>query len=218
MPDVRPRSYTSPLRQRQAAANRAAILAAARDLFLRQGYAATSIDQIAAAAGVSKPTVFSAVGNKAEVLKVVRDVAMAGDDDPVPVAARPSMQTVIDSPDLATAITAAAAHITAICRRYAGLNDVLREAADSDPALRALWNAGEDQRLAGARLFAGVLAGKGPLSVGSDRAADILWGALMALEPYQRLVAGRGWTDDAYQEWLADTIAAQLFTKAAETR
>jgi AcrR family transcriptional regulator len=218
MADVKPRTYTSPLRRRQAAANRAAILAAARDLFLAQGYAATSIDQIAAAAGVSKPTVFYAVGNKVELLKVVRDVAMAGDDDPVPVAERPSMQAVIDSPDLATAIAAAAAHMTAIDSRWAGINDVLHEAAGSDPALRALWDASEDQRLAGARLFADILASKGPLSVSRDRAVDILWGVIMLGEPYLHLVTGRGWTEEAFQQWRADTITSQLFANAAPTR
>jgi AcrR family transcriptional regulator len=208
--DVKPRTYTSPLRQRQAAANRAAILTAARDLFLRQGYGATSIDQIAAAAGVSKPTVFSSVGNKVEVLKVVRDVAMAGDDEPVPVVQRPSVQNVIDSPDLARAIAAMTAHMTAVNRRYAGINEVLRGAADSDPDLRALWSASEHQRLAGAAAFVDILAAKAPLSVSRERAVDILW-LLMAGDHYQRLVVGRGWSDETYRQWLGDTVASQLF-------
>jgi AcrR family transcriptional regulator len=208
--DVKPRTYTSPLRQRQAAANRAAILTAARDLFLRQGYGATSIDQIAAAAGVSKPTVFSSVGNKVEVLKVVRDVAMAGDDEPVPVVQRPSVQNVIDSPDLARAIAAMTAHMTAVNRRYAGINEVLRGAADSDPDLRALWSASEHQRLAGAAAFVDILAAKAPLSVSRERAVDILW-LLMAGDHYQRLVVGRGWSDETYRQWLSDTVASQLF-------
>jgi AcrR family transcriptional regulator len=215
--DVKPRTYKSPLRQRQAAANRAAILTAARDLFLRQGYGATSIDQIAAAAGVSKPTVFSSVGNKVEVLKVVRDVAMAGDDDPVPVVRRPSVQNVIDSPDLAGAVAAMTGHMLAVNRRSAGINDVLRGAADSDPDLRALWNASEDQRLVGARFFVDILAGKAGLAVSRERAIDILW-LLMAGDLYQRLVVERGWSEEIYQRWLGDTITAQLFATVTETR
>ena len=79
MTDVKPRAYRSPRRQEQARQTRAAVLAAARERFLEWGYSATTIEEIAAAAGVSKPTVFTAVGNsKAQLLKVVRDVAMAG--------------------------------------------------------------------------------------------------------------------------------------------
>ena len=82
MTEVKKRRYSSPLRTEQAQASRAAVLAAARELFVEQGYGGTTIDQVAARAGVSKPTVFTAVGNKATLLKVVRDVAMAGDDQP----------------------------------------------------------------------------------------------------------------------------------------
>ena len=90
MSDVNPsrRGYDSPLRRRQAHATRSAVLAAARELFLEQGYGATTVEQVAARAGVSKPTVFTAVGNKQTLLKVVRDVAMAGDDEPVTINER----------------------------------------------------------------------------------------------------------------------------------
>ena len=79
------RAYSSPLRAQQADATRRAVLSAARELFIAQGYGATTLDQIAARAGVSKPTVFSAVGNKQTVLSAVRDVAMA----PASVRTRP---------------------------------------------------------------------------------------------------------------------------------
>jgi AcrR family transcriptional regulator len=80
--EVKARRYNSPLRLQQAAASRAAVLRAARELFLDQGYGATTIGQIAARAGASKPTVSTAVGNKQRLLKTVRDVAMAGTTTP----------------------------------------------------------------------------------------------------------------------------------------
>jgi len=61
------------------------VLDAARQLFIAQGYGATTVEQIAQRAGVSKPTVFSAVGNKQMVLRAARDTALAGDGEPVPV-------------------------------------------------------------------------------------------------------------------------------------
>ncbi len=61
------------------------MLKAARQLFIAQGYGATTVEQIAQRAGVSKPTVFTAVGNKQTVLRTVRDTAIAGDGQPVPM-------------------------------------------------------------------------------------------------------------------------------------
>src|SRR2546423_637855 len=89
------RGYSSPLRAQQAATTRQAVLDAARQLFVAQGYGATTIDQIAARAGVSKPTVFTAVGNKQTLLSTVRDVAMAGDDEKVPVLERPLAHRIL---------------------------------------------------------------------------------------------------------------------------
>ena len=41
------RTYTSPLRAQQAATTRQAVLDVARELFIAQGYGATTVDQIA---------------------------------------------------------------------------------------------------------------------------------------------------------------------------
>ena len=166
MPDVKParRDYSSALRERQAAATRQAVLDAARDLFLAQGYGATTIDQVAARAGVSKPTVFTAVGNKQALLAAVRDVALAGDDLPVAVADRAPYQAVVAEPDPYQAIVLMAAHLAELWSRYAGIREVLRGAAASgEPALRDMWDTSQQQRLTAARSFIATLTGKGPL-------------------------------------------------------
>src|SRR5919206_2770648 len=145
------RTYSSPLRRSQAEATRRAVLEAARDLFVTQGYGATTVDQIAERAGVSRPTVFRAVGNKQEVLRRVRDVAIAGDDEPVPIAERPIMETIRHEPDHRAAIDLLAAHLTGVASRYAPIYEVLRAAAASgEPELRELWDTEEAQRLTGA--------------------------------------------------------------------
>ena len=212
MPDVKPRRYVSSLRRRQAAASRSAVLDAARELFLEQGYAGTTVEQIAARAGVSKPTVFSAVGNKQMVFKTVRDVAMAGDDEPVPVLQRPSALAIDREPDPYLAVERLAEHVTAVVSRYAALDDVLRQAAAAgERELRELWEAGEGQRLVGAAHYVDSLAAKGPLREGVDRATaiDMLW-LLMAPDLYHRMVAGRGWTAERYRAWLASALRLQL--------
>src|SRR3954470_19884269 len=61
---VKPRTYRSSVREEQARRTRLAILDAARLLFTEQGYAATTIAQIAAGAGVAVDTVYAAVGTK----------------------------------------------------------------------------------------------------------------------------------------------------------
>lgn len=58
----------SGLRERQKAERRQAISRAAIELFERQGFQNTTIEQIANQAGVSAPTVFKYFGNKQEII------------------------------------------------------------------------------------------------------------------------------------------------------
>lgn len=211
MPAVKaPRTYSSPLRRSQAEATRRAVLEAARDLFLAQGYGATTIDEIAARAGVTKPTVFNSVGNKPSLLRAVRDVAIAGDDRPVPVKRRPFADRIRAEPDLRRAIDLLAQHLTAVAGRYGVIYEALRAAASSgEHELKQLWETEEQERLAGARLWMDVLQDKGcPLRRDLDvrTAVDTLW-LLMAPDHFDRLVRQRGWSNQRYRRWLAASIA-----------
>lgn len=207
------RKYSSPLRERQASTTRRAVLEAARQLFIAQGYGATTVEQIAQRAGVSKPTVFSAVGNKQMVLRAVRDMAIAGDDEPVPVAKRPATDRIRGEPDQRRAVELVAQHLTGVASRYAQINEVLHAAADGgEEDLRELWETEEDQRLTGARFWVEVLTSKGPLRPGLSNgdAADVMW-LLMSPDNYYRLVHRRRWTTRKYQRWLAGSITQLLF-------
>lgn len=192
------------------------MLDAARELFLQRGYVATTIEDIARKAGVSRPTVFTAVGSKARVLAVLRDLALAGDDDPVPVSERSWFKELLAEPDRARAVGVHARNVTAMNSRYALLEEVLHAAAGADPDLRKLWEASEDERLTGARQVAENLAGKGPWRRGIDTetAAQLLW-TLTAADVYRRLVHGAGWTPALYQSWLTGTLAEQLLPRPA---
>ena len=88
------RDYRSELRTAQARETRRSIVSAASRLLVENGYGATTIDAIADAAGVSRKTVFTAVGGKLELLKTALDWAVAGDDRPVALADRRAMQQV----------------------------------------------------------------------------------------------------------------------------
>jgi TetR/AcrR family transcriptional regulator, regulator of autoinduction and epiphytic fitness len=209
------RRYVSPLRRDAAARTRQAVLDAARELFAAQGYTATTIEQIAGRAGVSKPTVFAAVGSKQAILKQLRDIALAGDDEPVPVAQRPWYREALAEPDPRRALRLYARNATAIHRRAADVHEVLRAAAASDQDLHGLWRASEDERRGGAAIVVDALLGQSPLKAGLDRAAaiDIVW-VLTASDIFWRLVRTRRWSHAQYENWLGDTLCAQLLPPA----
>src|SRR5260370_28477905 len=75
-----PKRYASQVRDEQARRTRRAIVTAAHDLFLAQGYAATTIDGIADATHVSRRTVFHSLGGNAALLKLALDWAILGHD------------------------------------------------------------------------------------------------------------------------------------------
>ena len=74
-------------RSRAPDAKRGAVLAAAAEAFVEKGYAATSIDDVAALLGVSKPTIYYYAGGKQALLGACFSVALdaysaAVDQDP----------------------------------------------------------------------------------------------------------------------------------------
>ena len=82
------RAYDGSRRQADALERQRRIVAAATDLFIQQGFGATSINQIASAADVSAQTIYATYTSKAGVLAKAIDVAVAGDFDDVPVIER----------------------------------------------------------------------------------------------------------------------------------
>jgi AcrR family transcriptional regulator len=220
MPDQNPasppaRRYVSPVRDDQARRTRRAVVTAARELFLAQGYAATTIDAIAEAAQVSRRTVFNAAGNKVTLLKLALDWAIAGDDEPVALADRPAVRAIQAEHDPRRAMDRFAEMIVEIAGRVAPISEVLYAAADSDPEAALMLAESAEGRMQGAAAFARHLAGLDGLAAGvtEEQAADLCW-ALMDGHVYHLLVAQRGWTPDAVARWLADSLAATLLKPA----
>src|SRR5215475_10600041 len=91
------RSYSSTVRQEQAALTRARITDAARELFVGQGYGRTTIKAIAEAAGVAPDTVYATFGSKVRVLTAVLDAGLAPPG--VHVMDRAEEQAARDDPD-----------------------------------------------------------------------------------------------------------------------
>jgi AcrR family transcriptional regulator len=118
---VKPRRYRSSLREEQARRTRQAILSAARQVFAERGYAATTIAQIAATAGVAVDTVYASVGTKPVLMRLLIETAISGIDQAVPAGARTTCsRSRAPSPQDKIRIYAAAV-MTDINRRMAPL-------------------------------------------------------------------------------------------------
>src|SRR5438105_14635014 len=165
------RPYQSTLRGAQAQSTRAAVIAAAARLFAEEGYAATSIEDIAAAAGVSRATVFTSVGGKAKLLKTALDVGLVGDDEPVALPERPRSKAIRAEPDSRKYLALYAELVTEIDGRLAGIHEAVRGAAGVDADARALWENHLAQHRQGAANVIGDLMRKGRLKAGLDPAA-----------------------------------------------
>ncbi len=205
------RPYRSTLRGAQAQSTRDVIIATAARLFVQEGYASTSIEAIAAAAGVSRATVFTSVGGKPTLLKTALDVAIVGDDEQVALPERPRSIAIRAEPDPRKYLALYAELMTEIGGRLAGIFEAVRGAAGADPDARVLWESHLAQRRQGAVNVVGDVLRKGRLRTGVDReaAADIVW---LLNDPglYQMLVGRRAWTPGRYQAWLAETMIRQL--------
>jgi AcrR family transcriptional regulator len=205
------RAYRSPLRAEQARATRRTIVEAARALFLERGYAGTTIDAVADRAGVSRKTVFTSVGGKAQLLKLAWDWALVGDDEPVPMIERPVVRRMMAATDAEELLDLWVPFVAEIASRIAGLHGVLVAAADVDEDAAAIQERSEQDRLEGGRGFVGGLQAIGGLRSGLsvDEAAQVAT-TLMDPLPYERLVLGAGWSSENYVVWLRRVARASF--------
>lgn len=178
---------------------------------MRHGYVATSIRQVARAAGVGERTVYDAFGSKAGLFQHVLAVAVGGDTRPVAVADRPEVVAARTEDDAETALRLAVAHAADLLDRAGDLIMVSVEAAGADADMREAANAGAQATLAVHRAFVANLAARGALQPGldTDAAADILY-AVLSPHLHQLLRRHRGWSSDRYRAWALGTLRHHL--------
>jgi AcrR family transcriptional regulator len=205
------RRYASPRRDAQARATRRAIVDAAARLFAERGYVPTSFDAVADAAGVGRATVFAHFPTKAALLKTAYDVTLVGDDEPIPLPARPESVAVRKERDAARFLAGYASIATGVARRLSAIYEAIRGAAHADPEAALVWRTiGDERRIGGANIVAAV-SERGGLRDGIDRerAADVVF-ALVDPGLYHLLVRGRGWSHDVFTAWLATALQREL--------
>ncbi len=205
------RTYDSSRRRQQAAATRREILEAAQRLFERDGYALTSVPAIAGEAGVALKTVYVVFGTKANLLRVLWDERLAGEEAATPVMERGWYREVLEEPDPERQLRLLAAQSGRVKARSGALMEVIRNAAFADSDIASLWNDIEAKLLKVSRSLVKHLETKKALADHLDvnAATDILW-TLSHPSLWQLLVCERRWTTVAYERWLYASLRAQL--------
>lgn len=199
------RSYDATGRQTKALETRGRVAACARKLFTTRGYAATSIEAIAEAAGVAPQTFYAAFRSKSGVLLAVLDAA----------------DTEAGVPELRKALSGATgdsarqiALLVSFCARFyernADLIGIARAAGQTEPDLANLAREGEGRRRSAQEPLVRAWARSGELRLKPPKAAlDVLW-AMTGADWYHLLVEECRWTVAQYEKWLTAALVDLL--------
>ncbi|MDN5727644.1 MAG: TetR/AcrR family transcriptional regulator [Propionibacteriales bacterium] len=187
-------------RQQQADQTRGRIARAARKLFAEQGYGVTSIEKVAAEAGVAVRTVYAAFGSKRAILSRICEDWL---DE---ARAQPLAEEVLAEPDDSARLRGTAAWLTNLYTTGFDVVTIFEAATDESPETRELLRAklaGRDQVL-----DAMVSSLESVLPAGVERGRSVLR-ALAAPGVYRALVIEAGWTTEAFTDWAAHTLSAR---------
>lgn len=195
-------------REVAAAATREEILRTARRLFAENGFAATSVQAIAAEAGVAVQTIYSSVGSKGALVVALNDTidaesgimpvvgaAMASDDPHVVVRAMVRVPRLIGE----------------VCGDLVAAID---EATPAHPDARAAGVEGRRRQRMGEEGLLRKLDALGALRAGLDvtETADVV-SALTDTPTFVRLVDGFGWTWDRAEDALVAVLEQLLLVE-----
>jgi AcrR family transcriptional regulator len=208
-PGVKARSYNSEGRRQGADERRRRIVAAARELFLERSYHGTTMDEIAAHAGVATETVYAAFGNKSRLLGRVMDIAIVGDEREVPLLEREWVREVRQEPDPKARLDRLCAITATVLSRVGPLHAAVRSALDGDAELAALKGTHDEMRLRGQLEFVRLLQDALRPELSLEAARDIYW-ALASPELHHLLTVDRGWSSRRYRQWLSSVLEPAL--------
>ncbi len=208
MPPVKKRQYTSTIRKEQAEATRARIVEAAAELFGSQGYARTTINQIADRAGVAADTVYATFKSKGRVLTALIDRRLTSGQPLANVMDRPEALAVRDAATQRDQIARYVDFMRTVMREVAPVYEIMRSAAMVDEEMSSIYREMQGYRAANMRRVIEWIVAKGDLRLSIDDAVDVTWG--MTAPELATLMSERGWAADRYWAWLEDTLARVL--------
>jgi hypothetical protein len=171
---------------------------------------------IATEARVAAKSVYS-LGDKATLLTLALDRAIAGDDEPVPLADRPGLHEVLTAVNGAEMARLGARLGAPMLVRLYPLYRAFEQAAGADPELASRWRDYQERRRLDVRRVVEAVERVAPLRAGLDidRATDTLW-ALIGWHPVALLVEQRGWGLQEIQPWIEDLFVAILLGDVQE--
>lgn len=205
------RPYDSRARRAQARRNRVTILRSARDRFLADGYAATTIAAIADDAQLSIDTVYKTFGGKGGLVRAIYEESLLG-AGPTAAPLR-SDQLQNSEADPHTIVRGWGALTAEVAPLVAPVHLLVREAAASDPEMAALLRESDDNRRTRMHHNALTLAEQGHLKRGVtlDEATDVMW-AFSAPELFDLLVLRAGWSPERFGTYIGESLEAALLS------
>lgn len=202
----RKRGYRSPKREAQARATRERVARAGRKLFARQGYAATTLQAVAAEAGVAVQTVYATYGSKRAILsELLRQMEKDADIADLP-------RQVAAQEDPREQLRLGIGSVNRIFDRGLDVVEIVRGAATADAHLASAWRKGEARRRQGQRNFIRMWSARGVLrsDLSEREATDILW-ALTGEDVFRLLRVESGWSAARYVRRLHQILVPILF-------
>lgn len=211
MPEIvkQKRSYSSARRSEQAAGTRTAVIEAARQAFMRDGWQKTTIATIAERAGVSPETVYAGFRNKRTLLEEAVIAAVRGPASETPLMQQAGPQAVLEATDQQRQLALFTADITRILERVAPMMAVLRTAAETDADLAAHYAGIHRGRRENFERVVDALLRNGPLRVDRETAVTSI---ARLTSPELFVLATRVERNSAEQhaDWLLAALTALL--------
>lgn len=199
------RRYDSLRRTAQAEETRAEIARAARRLFVAQGWAATTVRDVAREAGVSVPTVYATYGNKTGLTRALADAADLSADVSRLIGE-------LEAPEATPArqLAAMAAFDRRLFERAGDVITLVREAGRTEPELAAFYReVRSDADGVRVQVFSSWPADV--LRPGQDvQAAADVYAALCNIDVYDVLTSERGWSPERVEQWWSKALAREL--------
>jgi AcrR family transcriptional regulator len=206
------RSYDASRRRERADEERRAtkrrVVDAARRLFVANGYSATTMNDIAKEAGVALQSVYKAGSSKAELLHVVVEQEVGGDDEDVMVADRAAFRAIGEASDPVRQVHLFADLIAAVQERSAPVQVAFRQAAAVDADIAANLADAHRRRLETFTVAIEMIPRK-HLRQSWAKSADTAW-AVGSAEVFHLLRNLRGWSAAQFRTWLRTSLVDLL--------
>ena len=204
------RRYNSKIRAEQAKGTRRRVVAAAHDLFIKYGYAGTTMAAIAAESGVVEETIYVSFGSKRALLESVIDETIMGPSAPTPLPQQLALEQIEKLPTPEERLRAYVAFACKVLARTSPVHAVIRGAADAEASFvllrkrllaeRVASNKDQLQKCVGRVLRPGLTA----------KQAVERFAGLTSPELYHLLTVDLGWSRKRHQDWLTEIVERDL--------